>query len=83
MKQTERMAIKANVKYTEARTNEIMVLGEKGYNKLAKVAKSNGKSCYGYKTGCWDDEAREYWWMFIIGKRSNPYMSELVSNNID
>ena len=84
MKRMERYAIKAGVdKYMDASASEIMVLGEDNFDKLAKLIGDEGKGYHGYRTGAWEEEDREYWWMFQLGNHPNPAMAELVSNNMD
>ncbi len=79
----EKLAIKTNVIYSEATTHEIMVLGERSFDKLAKAVSDMGKGWHGFRTGCYDDERGEYWWSLSMGAVSNQAMADLVSSNID
>ncbi|MFA7255989.1 MAG: hypothetical protein WC047_00225 [Kiritimatiellales bacterium] len=83
MTNLEKMAQTAGVTYMNPGTNSIDVLGEDAFDKLAKVVTSKGKGYHGYRTGCFDDNAREYWWVLNLGNHPNPAMAELVSNNMD
>jgi hypothetical protein len=79
----EKHAIRLKIRYREANTNEIMILGEKGFDRLAADETVSRNGCHGYRTGCYDQDTGEYWWIFMTGHDPHPNTTNLISNNID
>lgn len=83
MTRMERFAVKAGVNYRDASANEVLVLGEDAFDKVASLIFRSGSAFHGYKTGAYDEESGEYWWCIKYGPHPNPIRAELIANNID